>query len=52
MESIEVRLHEINTEILQNKGETLNSQKQDDKYVRIDEEKETAFPYGTPPDDM
>ena len=27
-------------------------EKQDDKSERIDEEKETAFPYGTPPDDM
>ena len=47
-----MRLNEINMERLQNKGEKLTSQKQDDKKVIIDEEKEAACPYGTPPDDM
>ena len=39
-------------ERLKNKGEKVNSQKQDDKNVRIDEGKEAACPYGTPSDDM
>ena len=52
MECIEVRLNEINTERIQDKGEKSTSQKQDDKNVRIDEEKEAAFPDGTPHDDM
>ena len=52
VESIEVRLDEINMERLQNKGEKVTSQEQDEKNVRIDEEKEAACPDGTPPDDM
>ena len=52
MESIEVRLNEINMERLQNKREKLTSQKQDDQNVRIDKERVAACPYVTPPDDM
>ena len=52
MESIEVRLDEINMDRLQNKGEKVTSQKQDDKNVRIDEGKVAACPDGTPPDDI
>ena len=39
VESIEVRLNTINMERIKNKGEKMASQKQDDKNVRIDEEK-------------
>ena len=49
LESIEVRLNEINMERIQNNAEKMASQKQDDKNVRIDDEKVAAFPDGTPP---
>ena len=52
VESIELRLNEINMERLQNKVENLTYQKPDDKNVRIDEKKEAACPDVTPPDDM
>ena len=52
MESIEVRLNEINMERLKNKGERVTSQKQDDKNVRIDEEKKAACTYVTRQDDV
>ena len=37
VESIELRLNEINMKRLQNKGEKVTSKKQDDKNERIDE---------------
>ena len=37
---------------IQDKGEKIASQKQDDKNVAINEEEVTACPDGTPPDDM
>ena len=51
VESIEERLNEINMERIQDKGEKIVSQKQDDKNVTIDEEEVAACPDGTPPDD-
>ena len=38
VESIEVRLNEINMDRIQDKGEKIDSQKQDDKNVTINEE--------------
>ena len=50
VESIEVRLNKTNMERIQDKGEKMASQKQDDKNVTIAEEEVTVCPDGTPPD--
>ena len=42
----------MNTERIQDKGEKITSQKQDDKNITINEEEVAACPDGTPPDDM
>ena len=52
VESIEARINEINMERVQDKGENIGSQKQDNKNITIDEGKVAASPIGTHPDDM
>ena len=51
-ESIEASLNEINMERIQDKGEIIPSQKQDDKKITIDEEEVASSLDGTHPDDM
>ena len=50
VESIESRLNEINMEWIQDKGEKIPYQKQDDKNTTIGEEEVAASPDGTQPD--
>ena len=52
MESIVEMLKDINTERIQDKGERITSQKQDNKNITINEEEVAASPTGTHPEDM
>ena len=52
VENIVARLEDINTERIQDKGEKITSQKQDDKNITINEEEVAASPTGTHPEDM
>ena len=52
MESIVSRLKDTNTERIQDKGEKITDQKQDDKNITINEEEVAASPTGTHPEDM
>ena len=52
VESIVTRLEDINTERIQDKGEKITYQKQDDKNITINEEEVAASPTGTHQEDM